>query len=298
MGTLVMNGLSEFGSVRRLIAAAEFTRRRQLSKIDGRLLRQLIAAAEQDAAPRNVRLQELLRRSAQVLFPLGDPLMVEFGLHRWLRAGREEAYSDWLAWIIGHLGTASRVFDLLGIRNDEVLTRCGPNCPVWARESRVSEGFEGKAGRTDIQIKFGAVAVVLVEIKMGRESGTEKQLGYVRSLKTLVGDRLLDPILICREEDSETPRNGYFIRSWNGICIRLRRVAAELIRHENQHIVAAMTLAFTGAIEQNILGYSAPIAQAVLKPQVAVVPSTTADQMIRYLESWLAAEEGHERLVI
>src|SRR5438132_1432009 len=44
------------------------------------------------------RLQELLHASERQLTPLGDPLTVDLGLHRWLAADREEAYSDCLAW--------------------------------------------------------------------------------------------------------------------------------------------------------------------------------------------------------
>src|SRR5580700_121123 len=40
---------------------------------------------------------------------LRDPLVVDAGLNRWLREDREEAYSDWLAWIFQQL-TAMEVF--------------------------------------------------------------------------------------------------------------------------------------------------------------------------------------------
>ena len=37
--------------------------------------------------------------------PLRDPLHVDAGLNRWQRNDHEEAYSDWLAWILEQLDT-------------------------------------------------------------------------------------------------------------------------------------------------------------------------------------------------
>jgi hypothetical protein len=48
-------------------------------------------------------LTELLDQSDKRLKPFADPLWTDFGTHRWLKADREEAYSDWLAWIVENL---------------------------------------------------------------------------------------------------------------------------------------------------------------------------------------------------
>jgi hypothetical protein len=40
---------------------------------------------------------------------------VDFGVHRWLRASREEAYSDWLEWIVRQLETGPDVFSFFGL---------------------------------------------------------------------------------------------------------------------------------------------------------------------------------------
>src|SRR6185312_11530504 len=54
----------------------------------------LISAVEQESRRAEKRLNELLDQSDRLLRPLGDPLRANVGLHRWLRAEREEAYSD------------------------------------------------------------------------------------------------------------------------------------------------------------------------------------------------------------
>jgi hypothetical protein len=45
-------------------------------------------------------LRKALDNSNAALAPLGEPLRLNLGKHRWLSADREESYSDWLAWIL------------------------------------------------------------------------------------------------------------------------------------------------------------------------------------------------------
>jgi hypothetical protein len=60
----------------------------------------MIAASRQLFTEQAERLKTLLAESNERLKPLGDPLSIDFGVHRWLAGEREEAYSDWLEWII------------------------------------------------------------------------------------------------------------------------------------------------------------------------------------------------------
>ena len=53
------------------------------------------------------KVNELLDASDCRFSPLADPLRLDFAVHRWLRGNREEAYSDWLAWIVQHLDAAT-----------------------------------------------------------------------------------------------------------------------------------------------------------------------------------------------
>jgi hypothetical protein len=60
------------------------------------------------------RLRGLLDESREKMKPLGDPLDLDVGLHRWLNAEREEAYSDWLEWVVSQAKTAARIYRLFG----------------------------------------------------------------------------------------------------------------------------------------------------------------------------------------
>ena len=50
-----------------------------------------------------MQLQELLQHTRDLLWPLGEPLTLNFGLNRLLSGAREEAYSDRLAWLFRRL---------------------------------------------------------------------------------------------------------------------------------------------------------------------------------------------------
>jgi|HubBroStandDraft_4_1064222.scaffolds.fasta_scaffold1138245_1 hypothetical protein len=65
----------------------------------------MLEAATKEAKKVQSRLRDLLERSDQLLDPLRDPLHVDAGLNRWQRNDHEEAYSDWLAWILEQLDT-------------------------------------------------------------------------------------------------------------------------------------------------------------------------------------------------
>src|SRR6266542_1618493 len=53
--------------------------------------------------------RRLLEASNHIFAPLKDPFETSLGLHRWLSGEREEAYSDWLAWIIEELATPESI---------------------------------------------------------------------------------------------------------------------------------------------------------------------------------------------
>jgi len=50
---------------------------------------------------------------------------MDLGLHRWLQESCEEAYSDWLAWILGQLNTSDEIIKLfLAEDSNELLQKC------------------------------------------------------------------------------------------------------------------------------------------------------------------------------
>src|SRR5438270_6206210 len=73
---------------------------RQARSVDWGAVRRIIDVAQASFALKADRLEQLLVESRKLLEPFGDPLEVDFGAHRWLAGDREEAYSDWLQWII------------------------------------------------------------------------------------------------------------------------------------------------------------------------------------------------------
>lgn len=73
----------------------------------------LIAAAQPRLLEDSRVLREILEISRDQL-KFTDPLLCDLGLHRWLAKDREEAYSDWLAWVLEQLGDTDAVFRVLG----------------------------------------------------------------------------------------------------------------------------------------------------------------------------------------
>lgn len=128
------------------------------------------------------RLRNLLQRSSQYLAPLGDPLLVDFGVHRWLKGQREEAYSDWLAWIVEQINTRERVYRVFGLDPAQSSKNHGPISVK--RESPVEEGHEGRPGRLDLMVKFGEQVEIVVEVKVTDAdfAATAKNLGYRKSI--------------------------------------------------------------------------------------------------------------------
>ena len=123
------------------------------------------------------QLVELLERSNEALAPLGDPLLTDFGAHRFLRSGREESYTDWLAWILEQLDDPALVLEVLAVNTEAPEGRPTITCELW-----VPEGHEGQTGRLDLVLRWPGQLLVVVEVKMTSEESadTGKQAGYAR----------------------------------------------------------------------------------------------------------------------
>jgi len=85
-------------------------------------------------------LQELLRLSNDAFVPLADPLAIDFGAHRWLSSGREEAYSDWLEWVLKQSGNARQILRLLGVQDEDLVRECTSEKPDIKREYPIKDG--------------------------------------------------------------------------------------------------------------------------------------------------------------
>ena len=213
-------------------------------------------------------LGDLLKRSsANTFLGLGDPLEVDFGAHRWLRGAREESYSDWLAWIIDRQAKAERILPLFGI---EAGLSAGENC-FADRE------FCTPQGRLDLVINCGGRAVLVVEIKTSSEPDGEQLKRYFAWLEQRRDS--LGLVLLATDLPEDLEPSGWSFCPWREVSAGLRRWASIWLG-EGRLMDAAMTLAFCGAVEQNLLGFRSD--------------GLTAPAMAEYLEQWLEKHRNAE----
>lgn len=193
----------------------------------------------------------LLQRSRDRLAPFDDPLVVDFGLNRWLSNDREEAYSDWLAWILRELHDEAAVRSLLFGENSS-----GPAGYTYQvdREVWVPEGHEGRAGRLDCVI-YLPDGVIVLELKTttAERSDTAKHEGYLNWLnRQNVRERR--GFLIADSNEDTKSYSGFDLIRWEHLCKRARTLIRGLIEQKRM-VLAALICAFVGAVEQNILRY-------------------------------------------
>lgn len=228
----------------------------------------MVAAAEKDADAATQILGALLKRSSASTFPgLGDPLEADFRAHRWLKGAREESYSDWLAWIIDQQAKAERILPLFGI---EAGALAGKTCSA-DRELCTPQG------RLDLVINCGERAVLAVEIKTSSEPYDEQLKRYLAWLEQQRDSLGLVLLAIDLPEGFE-PGDWSFC-SWRDVSVRLRKWGSIWLG-EGRRMDAAMTLAFCGAVEQNLLGFRSG--------------GLTAPAMAEYLEQWLEKNRNAE----
>jgi len=202
-----------------------------------------------------LRLDRILARSNHRFAPIGDPLTINFGLNRWLIAEREEAYSDWLAWIFGEIGTNHLLTLLFGQSPPHGFD----GNPTVKREECVPEGHIGHSGRLDIVLRF-VNAVIVIEVKMPEATNLEKHQGY-RSWLDHQPEKIKLAFLITVGNIVDK-HGGFASLSWGTLCGRMRQILPRLIQ-EQCIILAAIVGAFVGAVEQNLLGYPALINQFI-----------------------------------
>ncbi len=213
------------------------------------------AAQAADEAARQT-LKELLARSDLLFGPLGDPLSMDFGAHRWLAESREESYSDWLAWILAQIGEPIQILRLFGVSDESVSEPLSSR--VRVREIEILD----RSRRLDLLLPFGDQLVVVVEIKtkwFGREEVREQLTEYAKWADQQPAPALC--FFVAVELDAfQCPETFTFV-PWRDLSLRLRAVALEWIRGAEgpmgtRLISAAMLLAFCGSVEQNLLELS------------------------------------------
>lgn len=233
-------------------------------------------------------IEGLLAKSREAL-GFEDPLTLRFDLHRWLAADREEAYSDWLAWIVNELQAGERVGQLLfGNRVPVEIWNCHERC-IADRETRVPEGQQGHEGRTDCVIRFGNAAVILIEAKLTDIRSAD--LGALSGYKNWLDGEPYDfkkALLLVTDASGEKDRDGFDVIEWRDVCFNLRRILPGLIRQASL-ITAALSAAFVGAVEMNLLGLP-PLRWGNGKSEDQIVGEVSllgsrADEVIEHLKA-------------
>jgi hypothetical protein len=252
----------------------------------------MIAAARELLLLGGEYLRHLLKRSNERLAPLVDPLVVDFGAHRWLSKEPEPAYSDWLKWIIEQLPTPDLVFRIFGIADPEGVAQCQGDRRSVDREVPVPEGHEGHRGFLDLVVRFPEKALIVVEVKKFSPDEAEagKLLGYKKWIDKQPEPHKY-PILLAVEADRDTCE-GFEPLAWATLCIELRRMIPELrvrLGGGKGLVVAALALAFIGAVEQNFLGLSASQAQGA----EAGLPVKVSSAVIQHIEGSLKEGPVH-----
>jgi hypothetical protein len=226
-------------------------------------------------------LKYLLTQSDQSLHPLEDPLRTDFGVHRWLASQREEVYSDWLAWVLQQVEKPELVFSLFRISPPKDISDWSGLPPVIEREVPVPAGHEDQSGKLDVVVRYPGRALFMVEVKLTRTADAD--LGALPGYLSWMDERqetVKIPILLVT--DSEDEQVGKFrVRRWRDFSLELRRLVSTL--RENRGIVAAaMTLAFVGAVEQNLVGLPAEPLKGLESGRILNVAET-----LEYLDLFL-----------
>jgi hypothetical protein len=215
------------------------------------------------------RLTNVLEQSEKELSPLGEPLKLNFGSHRWLSADREESYSDWLAWILQGM-SGSEILTLFSLSD-----KCGGQLSGPAEYVRRETWREQE--RTDVEVSFGIHGFLLVEVKV-KDVGTEISGQLRRYANKLTGCHNLLLVLLGTEApELDVKQCGFTFIRWDALCQRLRCLANRVKTFDV--LRAAAILIFCGAAEQNLLGLSS-------EPR-RLRSAVTAD----YLQNWRSSQE-------
>jgi hypothetical protein len=229
-------------------------------RINAGVLKQLVSAARRHGKQAIEEFQDIARRSTELLPGLGEPLTVlDFGEHRWVGDRREEAFSDWLQWIVAQIEPAE-VLRIFGVNDPNMVSVCSGRNHTCVRERCVPHGNVGAGGRLDLEIEFGDVALLVVEVKVGEaeSSDTGKNAGYWKSVNEHHTKRLKSYVIVVLDA-AEEEYYGFRPRLWCDVCVELRVLAARLCRRD-ERLRAAMILAFVGSVEQNLLKFH-PVSQ-------------------------------------
>ena len=186
---------------------------------------------------------------------------------------------------LSRLGTAERILAVLG--EDRSRGQWGQLEASVVREYRVEAGYIDRTGRVDIHLEFQNAVVIWIEVKLSsaEDADMKKNAGYRLSQEARheADKRRLSIAISGNQQDYD----GVEVRSWRTVCVGLRRAALDL-RNDDAVNTAAMTLAFVGAVEQNVLGFPGQLRRRATRGETV----WSGVEIVDYLESWLSSVEG------
>ena len=198
------------------------------------------------------KLMELLDESDKRFSPLSDPFRLDLAKNRWFLSKHENAYSDWLAWIIEGLADPELVFSLFDIHVAPETVR--GLTPRIQREFVVKGGHLGHTGRLDIFIEYEKRAVIVLELKVtsAENADTEKQQGYKESIERAYPKVAHYRLLVLQSQ--KNIYHDFSVITWTDICLRIRKLVSS--RRVKNMMLGALMLCFAGAVEQSLLRLS------------------------------------------
>lgn len=186
----------------------------------------------------------------------GDPVRTDWTHFRPLRLSREEDWSDWLGFLLETSAT--------GVTGCYLFGAPGGDSAAYARPAKVEREVIVEPFRADLVIRWSGSDATHVEVKIGDQS-LEKTFSTARRLRETFGRhvrRWTDFILLLPAQtadwESVVDRASADVQvhcvTWQDVSIGLRRglLADEPI------IWKSFACAFTGAIEQTLLRFTAP----------------------------------------
>jgi hypothetical protein len=206
---------------------------------------------------------------------------LDLGLHRGLDAEREEAYSDWLAWVVQQASTPRRVFRLFALGEPPADLLESQHLEVQ-REFCIPYGHTDQEGRLDLVIRYGNRPIIVDEIKKVEAEGTDtgKHEGYKRWLEE---QNCPHAVFLATSAEEDTYEGFSFLR-WADVCIEMRLLAINLCKEQPPRFTAAaMVLACVGAVEQNLLGLSAECVRKICNDRLVVFNPKVVDHVGSFL---------------
>ena len=136
-------------------------------------------------------------------------------------------------------------------------------------------------------IRIGGHAVIVVEVKKTDAdiADTEKQKGYWAWLQNQ--PETLKKAILLANGGCEESYDQFRLITWADVCVELRRFASALCA-QNELLLAAMILAFIGAVEQNLLGFSRSTIKCIVNRQVV----TFDPAIVEHLDQSLGKKRG------